>query len=122
MGQLRVVTSRDTDLRSLGRNKTMSELRDKLKALRDPYGVDWFDIPFTDFNREIIQPGELDTFPDGAIGIRVDGDFWAVGALPLSFIDTPLKDIVAVVWPQFADEATYGPDVGAFTKEQDHEQ
>ena len=64
----------------------------------EPY---WFseNSPFDDFNREIILPGTNETFPDGALGIRADDDFWAVAVLPLEFKEAPLADIVGTLWP-----------------------
>jgi hypothetical protein len=65
-----------------------------------------------DLNREIIKPGENDTFPDGAIGIRADDDFWAVGALPYDeYKDTPIEKIAAKFWPELTDPV-FRPDSG----------
>lgn len=84
-----------------------NDLKSPYWALPDDKGP-W---PGLDFNREIVTPGTNDTFPDGALGIRVDDDFWAVAALPLSWKDQPLADIVASLWPSRAPRAEYGPDV-----------
>jgi len=95
------------------KNTKMTDLREELKALPDPYWVGE-NPSFNDYNREIIEPGMIDVFPEGAIGIRVDDDFWAVAALPLSYIDTPLEDIVEALWPEHTMDATYNPDVGVY--------
>ena len=84
--------------------------------IQEPYYVAE-NPPFTDFNREIVQPGENDVFPSGALGIRCDDDFWAVAALPLKYRDVPLPDLVRELWPDLADEATYGPDSGSHEQE-----
>lgn len=81
--------------------------------LKSPY---WFTdstkhpLPGHDFNREIVEPGTNETFPDGAIGIRVDGDFWEVAALPLEeFRNTTIEKLVEMLWPDITD-ATFEPD------------
>lgn len=56
-------------------------------------------VPCYDFNKEIVEPGTNETFPDGAIGLRVDDDFWAVAALPYKFRDLQTRDIVDVLFP-----------------------
>lgn len=65
----------------------------------------WFcsEVPDIDFNRDIVAPGASVTFPDGAIGIYVDENFWDVAALPLRFIDLPLPRVVAILWPDVTD-------------------
>lgn len=81
-------------------------------VLEKPYFASGDDIPGLDFNREIVQPGEHADFPDGALGIRVDCDFWSVAALPLSFLNVPLSEIVADLWPAFIKEASFKADHG----------
>ena len=56
-------------------------------------------LPGHDFCREIVEPGTNETFPDGAVGIRVDDDFWAVAALPYEFKNQGLREIVKELWP-----------------------
>ena len=57
-----------------------------------------------DFNREIVNPGTNETFPLGAIGVRVDYDFWAVAALPYEeYINKTIQEIVAEFWPDCPD-------------------
>jgi len=80
--------------------------------LQPPYFAHTEGLPGIDFSREILKPGECEDFPDGALGIRVDDDFWSVAALPLKYADVPLADIVKNLWPQYADEATLCPDHG----------
>lgn len=77
-----------------------------------PYWVTPTDeLPFEqcDFNREIIEPFENRDFPDGAVAIRVDDNFWVVAALPLSYRDKSIQEIVAEFWPD-AKNVTYKPD------------
>lgn len=80
--------------------------------LTEPYYCTPDGLPGFDFNREIVEPGTNERFPEGAIGIRVDGDFWTVAVLPYSYKDTPLRDIVAELWPQYLEQATFEPDSG----------
>jgi hypothetical protein len=69
------------------------------------------DLPSHDFNREIIPPGCLDHYPDGAIGVRADDDFWAVAALPYEkYLNVSIEEIVSELWPE-CPEPSYGPDV-----------
>lgn len=70
------------------------------------------ELPSWDFCREIIPPGENKNFPDGAVGIRVDADFWAVAALPLEYVDWKLEDIATDLWPHTFN-ATFHPDSGS---------
>lgn len=62
--------------------------------LKHPFWVE-SNPPFSDFSKEIVEPGTNSTFPDGAVGIRVDDDFWIVAALPYDYRDVPLEHIVA---------------------------
>ena len=84
-----------------------------MSEIEKPYWVaSANEVPFWDFNREIIPAGVLSLFPNGAIGIRVDDDFWAVAALPPeNYRDVPIQKIVAELWPELSCEATFGPDV-----------
>jgi hypothetical protein len=68
-------------------------------------------LPGYDFNREIVQPGTNEHFPHGALGVRVDENFWAVAAMPLRFAGLSIQVIVAILWPTLVSEAEYGPDV-----------
>lgn len=88
----------------------------EIPVLERPYYVHLTDLPGIDFNREIIAPGS-EYFPDGAVGIRVDDDFWSVAALPYSYLDTPLEEIVKNFWPEHAEAATYAPDHGTVEQE-----
>ena len=68
-------------------------------------------FPGLDFNRELVPPGTFSKYPEGAVGIRVDDDFWAMAALPWKYADTPLFRIVKELWPEcVAEGVTYGPD------------
>lgn len=92
----------------------MTELVGRLAGieLAAPYFVHREGLPGLDFNREIIAAGESEDFPAGAVGIRVDDDFWAVAALPLEYAEAPLREIVAALWPEYAAEAVVCPDHG----------
>lgn len=83
-----------------------------INDLIPPYFFTQDELPGLDFNREIIEPGTNEEFPNGAIGIRADDDFWGVAALPLSYRDTPLAEIVKELWPQYAASAKLCPDSG----------
>lgn len=57
------------------------------------------DLPYYDFNKEIVPPGILEQWPDGAVGIRVDDNFWAVASLPYKFKDLDTKFLINNMWP-----------------------
>jgi len=86
-----------------------------MRELERPYWVilesDDEPFPAHDFNREIVRPGLLPDFPEGAVGIRIDWNFWPVAALPYEeYKDVPIRKIVNEFWPQI-DRPRYGPDV-----------
>jgi hypothetical protein len=81
--------------------------------IQPPYFFTADELPGIDFNREIVEPGEHEGFPEGAVGIRADGDFWTVAALPYSLKEVPLAEIVKQLWPQYADKADLCPDAGS---------
>ena len=89
----------------------------------DLYYVDPYDpaksavCSFWDFTREVIKPNT--EFPDGAIGIRVDDDFWAVAVLPYQFKDISLKTIVRVFWPE-VERPSFHPDSGTWRQMMDN--
>lgn len=56
-------------------------------------------IPAMDFNKEVLPPGMQHDLPHGAVGIRVDDNFFVVALLPWRFRDLSTKDIVSVLWP-----------------------
>jgi hypothetical protein len=58
---------------------------------------------FNDFNKEICPPGVLHSLPDGAVGIRSDGDFWTEAIFPWRFRELLIQEMVAVLWPQIGD-------------------
>lgn len=87
-----------------------------MSSIQSPFVTD-DTLPGIDFNREIVEPGMNETFPDGCVGIRVDDDFWAVAALPLSYRDTPLPDLVRALWPHYADQADFTPDHGTMERQ-----
>jgi len=70
-----------------------------------------------DFNRQIIEPGVRDDWPDGALGLYVDDNFWCVAALPLEeYRNIPLPEIVKAFWPMYFDQATFTPDHGTIER------
>jgi hypothetical protein len=77
------------------------------------YSGEWWvsgdDLPAWDFNREIVRPGHHD-FPDGAIGIRVDDDFWVVGLIPYEYEPLSIQELVEVLWT-YVTEPEFGKDV-----------
>ncbi len=82
-------------------------------SLDDPYwAVPSHRLPFHDFNKEIVLPGTNDSFPDGAIGIRVDDNFFEVAALPYTYLSLSVKEIVSMLWPEIMGRAdlTFAPD------------
>lgn len=83
-----------------------------MTEFKQPYYVTPADeLPFHDFNREIVAPGQIDEFPDGAIGIRVDDDFWAVAALPYAeYADKSIQQIVQELWPSIFPTAEFNKD------------
>lgn len=87
-------------------------VEDLRASIQTPYFV-IDELPSLDFNREIIEPGQVEQFPDGAVGIRADDDFWPVAAIPLRFREVALPDIVAALWPTYAAQAEYCPDHGS---------
>ena len=72
----------------------------------------WYDRepPFDDFNKELVPPGANKKFPDGAVGVRCDDDFWAIACLPWEFRDMTIQEIVSVLWPNI-ETPQFGPDV-----------
>lgn len=70
-------------------------------------------LPGFDFNREIVRPNINPAYPEGVMGIRVDGNFYPVAALPAMYIGLPLQTVVRTLWPCCVDQATYAADVFA---------
>ena len=56
------------------------------------------------FSKEIVPIKTNATYPKGAVGIRVDDNFWTVAALPPECEDIPLEDIVAALWPEISEK------------------
>lgn len=65
--------------------------------------------PWKDFTREIVEANE--EYPEGAVSIRGDIDFYHVAILPYHFKDIPVIDIVETLWPNLSDPVIY-PDHG----------
>lgn len=84
-----------------------------MTELESPYGAmpDDEEMPFSDFNKEILAPGLLPDYPGGAIGVRVDGDFYSIAALPYDkYLHVSIQDIVKEFWPSKFDRADFGED------------
>lgn len=71
----------------------------------------WFhpDPPFNDFNRDIEEPGSNKCYPEGALGIRADDDFWTIAVLPLEFRSLSIEELVPVLWPHI-ENPIFNPD------------
>lgn len=73
-------------------------------------------VPCFDFNKEIVIPGVSETYPEGAVGIRTDDNFFAVAVIPYEYRDTSVQDIVEVLFSDRYEEEdvskfSYNPDV-----------
>lgn len=66
--------------------------------------------PGSDFTRELAAPGTNATFPEGAVGIYIDDDFWCVAALPWAWREVPLAELVGTLWPTRVPTAEFMPD------------
>ncbi len=78
----------------------------------------WFSLRPCDFwlNRELAAPGALPEYPDGAVAIRSDGNFWTEAVLPWTLLEVPLPELAAALWPRVLEKpelAEWGPDVQA---------
>jgi len=82
------------------------------RLCRQAWHVD-VEPPFEDFNREVVPPGATKAFPKGAVGIRVDDDYWTVAVLPHRFVGLDCRTIVSVLWPSVADPVI-NPDSGDY--------
>jgi hypothetical protein len=56
--------------------------------------------PSHDFNFEVLQAPE---FPEGALKVMSDHDFWTVAFLPLRFRDLGCETVVRALWPDIAN-------------------
>lgn len=56
-------------------------------------------LPTLDINRELLYPGTHTKFPEGAVGVRTDDDFFAVAVLPWKFLPLSTLSIVEILWP-----------------------
>lgn len=71
-----------------------------------------------DFNRDVIKPEDNDrNLPEGAVGIRVDDDFWIMAILPYKYVDLSLTDLVEAIWK--LEPGTYETKPDSGTPEQD---
>ncbi len=70
-------------------------------------------LPSLDFNRQVIPPGSREELPRGGIALYVDDDFWCVALLPWKpYSDRTIQELVAEIWPHYAEQATFAPDHG----------
>ena len=67
-------------------------------------------LNFNDFTKEVIEPGNNPAFPDGAVGLRVDDDFWIAAALPYEYRTRPTEEIVREFWPELGNDFVVCPD------------
>ncbi len=87
-------------------------------AIRDTLSGKFFakeedDLGWNDFCREILHPSDNnEDFPEGAVGIRVDDDFWTVAVLPYEYVGWTLEDVVKDLWPCL-EEPRLEPDSGS---------
>lgn len=66
---------------------------------KDVWFID-YTCPYTDYCREIVEPGNINkSYPNGAVGIRVDDDFWAIAAIPYKFKELTCEEICIVLFP-----------------------
>jgi hypothetical protein len=59
----------------------------------------WDKLPSYDLNRAIVEPGKDLEYPQGALGIYADDDFYCVGVLPYEMRHYDFKTIVQILWP-----------------------
>lgn len=92
----------------------MSKLKEFFKNNKEDkwwYHKDFNTLPSRDFNKDIIHPNNYsDEYKEGALGLRVDGDFWAVAAMPYEFSELTTKEIVTILWPESVGKAYFKPD------------
>lgn len=81
----------------------------------------WFtpeaELPFHDFNKDVVKPGDTEypdengdiAWPDGATTIRMDDDFWLCAVLPYEYKDLTIQEIVAILWPT-VENPRFNPD------------
>lgn len=69
----------------------------------------WFDPkhPFWDFTKCIVDPGTNESYPEGAIGVRGDDNFWSIAVFPDKFKPLTIQEIVTIVWPDKLDKAEF---------------
>lgn len=96
----------------------MSEENDDPKfhtKFAEPYGShpNGKELPWRDFNRELIPPGTDKDFPDGAVLINMDDDFWVAAILPWEpYHNLTAGEIVEELWPEIHANSTFKPDHG----------
>lgn len=95
----------------------MIERETLLNEIKKPYWFTSEELPGLDFNREIVEPGKNEKWPDGVLAIRADGDFWVVAAIPLKYRNVPFEHVIKALWPQYAEEAEVTPDSGSLEQE-----
>lgn len=73
----------------------------------------WNDVPFNDFNRQIIEPGDDAAFPSGLLNIYGDEDYYIVASLPYRFKELSCADIIPILWPEI-ENPIFLPDHGDY--------
>ena len=54
--------------------------------------------PCHDYTKEVVKPGVNETFPEGGVGLRVDGDFWIVAVIPYVYRFETTEQLVNQLW------------------------
>jgi hypothetical protein len=75
----------------------------------------WTNPHWNDFTRQIVPPGgtlegksgKKSLFPDGAVLIWGDFNFWILAMIPPRFAQLSLSEVVTAIWPQVADPVLY---------------
>ena len=89
-----------------------------MQEYEKPYWIARTGLPGLDFNRCLVAPATTESYPDGALAVYVDGNYWCVACLPLHpYGDMTIEEIVARLWPTYVGEATYAPDDGTIELE-----
>lgn len=72
-------------------------------------------LPTLDINREMFPPGTNKDYPEGAVGIRTDDDFFCVAALPWRYRDLSASVIAPILWADVLERNLcfeFNPDSG----------
>lgn len=99
----------------MNHRQLLSELEEFVRDVPEPYwvGKKGVDLPSFDFNREIVKPSTNSEYPDGAVRILADWDFFTVAILPYRFRGLYIEEIAAALWPEI-DTPCCQPDHGSW--------